>query len=144
MPFNISSKTLPVRQVLQYIIDATNASAFLEPAVQRFSTHQLADDNILDCIRRGHSDMPTELRVTEIPASLTGAALIQAREARRRARNALLKFYKECGEEPEEDSEEMSGDESGRDDQNFALTDDTAREVTVLLQNGLLELAFSW
>lgn len=51
--------------------------------------------------------MPTELRVTEIPAGLTDAALVQAREARRGARTALRKLYKDCRMEPE-DSEEMS------------------------------------
>jgi hypothetical protein len=53
----------------------TNTSTFLEPTVKRISTRPLADNNILDCVRRSHSDMPTELRGAKLPRNKTNKAM---------------------------------------------------------------------
>ncbi|CZR65240.1 uncharacterized protein PAC_15140 [Phialocephala subalpina] len=74
-----------VRALLSRIIDDTNAEA-LEVLGEAYS-RPLGFNNILDCLYRGHSDMPTELRAASPSVD---------------ARPTLLQFQKEIGEKKED------------------------------------------
>lgn len=73
-----------VKALLSKIIDETNAEA--RRAIPSQSYPLLGFNNVLDCLYRGHSDMPTELRAAS-PSVDAGPALLQ--------------FEKEIGEKEE-------------------------------------------
>lgn len=66
------SMTAAVKALLCKIIDDTNAEAPRIPSAKH--SRPLGFNNILDCLYRGHSDMPTELRAAS-PSVDAGLAL---------------------------------------------------------------------